>query len=52
MVTDKLENCAQYCFFAGYLHLTFSLCILLLSLIPSHFNKSSPTLLQVFQSLG
>jgi len=32
---------------ADFLYLSFSICILLVSFTLGHFNKSSPTLLQV-----
>jgi len=54
MVPDKLENGAQCVVAAlipGFLYLSVSVCILLVSFTLSRFNKSSPTLLQVLQPM-
>jgi len=55
MAPNKLRNGAQ-CYFSIFLQViyiyVFSVCILLAYFTISHFNKSSPTLLQVLQSLS
>jgi len=55
MAPDKLKNGVQSCFRSLmqiiYIQV-FSVCILLVSYPLSHFNKPSPSLLQVLQLLG
>jgi len=55
MAPDKLENGAQNCLsklIAGYLCLSFLVCILLDTVTLSHFSKSTPIYLQVVQPLS
>jgi len=47
-----VPNVVLTCLVAGYLYLSFLVCILLVSFTLSHFKRFSPTLLQGLQPLS